>query len=302
MKNIFSVRGILAIFLLLSVIFASAATYYKIEYWGFSINPREKSDVWTIDTHISFEPTGKPIEVSLSTPKISDEYKILSEDVVAKGYEVKEDEKHLRVTMTSAPRKGKQDIYYRVMLYDNEDTIGKIHDFSQPQAMPVTFSDEQQQQAVEELWALANQKEGTNAEKIISLLNQKPMPDEVDTFLPVKRSQRIIAEKIIFLLAVKDVPARIVRGVKLKESKRETSPDLMVEVYEGSKWMIYNIETGVSGLPKDFVIFQRGGVSLLDVAGGKNSEIKFSVTKSVISSSACEKRINPNVMKPLGSI
>ena len=80
MKNIFSVRGILGILLVLSVLFAFAATYYKIKVWGFSAVPNEKTEVWTIDAHISFKPTGKPIEISLAVPSGNGGYKILSED------------------------------------------------------------------------------------------------------------------------------------------------------------------------------------------------------------------------------
>lgn len=93
-----------------------------------------------------------------------------------------------------------------------------------------------------------------------------------------------MAEKIIFLLNAKGIPARVVRGVKLSEKKKATGADLMIEAYEGSKWKIYDINTGKSGLPKSFIIFQRGGNSLLDVSGGEDSQIKFSVIKSVISS------------------
>ena len=81
MKKIFSVRGILTLFLLLSIGFAGVATYYKITHWGFSINPKEKTDVWTIDAHISFTPLpNENIEVVLATPRNGDEYKILSEE------------------------------------------------------------------------------------------------------------------------------------------------------------------------------------------------------------------------------
>ena len=112
MKKIFSVRGVLTIFLLLAVIFATITTYYKTEVWGFSINPKEKTDVWTIDAHISFMPVNnEKITVELATPRISEGYKILSEDVVAKGYEVKKDEASSRIKMTSEPKKKKQDIY-----------------------------------------------------------------------------------------------------------------------------------------------------------------------------------------------
>jgi hypothetical protein len=284
MKKIFSVRGLLTLFLLLTTIFAVWATYYKITVWGFSFKPTEKSDVWTIDAHVSFQPTGEPIEVSLSTPSIAKEYKILSEDTVAKGYEVQKDDKNHRITMRSKGRKNKQNVYYRIMIYDNEDVTGKVWEKTPPKIKKPAFNDELQEAMINEIWTLADAKEGSSAKRIIELLNEEQLAPQVDAFLPVKKSPKIMADKIIYLLSVKGIPARIVRGVKLAEKKHSSRADLMLEVYEGSKWKIYDLVSGEDGLPKNFVVFQRGGVSLLDVVGGINSEVKFSVVKSVISS------------------
>lgn len=284
-KKLWSVRGVLTICLLLSIAFAGFATYYKIVHWGFGIKPHQGSDVWTIDAHISFMPTGEPIEVSLSTPRLGEEYKILSEDVVAKNYEVQKDDKNHRMIMKTTPKKHKQDVYYRIMLYDNEDVIGKVRDYVAPKIKKPVFESEQQQGMVENIWKLADAKDDdSEATRLIKLLNEEVLAPEVDAFLPVKKSQRIMAEKIIDLLAYRGIAARIVRGVKISEKKREVPADLMLEVYENEKWMIYNIETGVAGLPKNFVVFQRGGVSLFDVVGGRKSEIRFSVIKSAVSS------------------
>ncbi len=284
LKKFFSVRMVLMFLLLMSVITASVATYYKIEYWGFSFRPQDKTNVWTVDAHVSFKPTGDPIEISLSTPRISKEYKILSADVVAPGYEISTDEKNHRVLMKSAARMVKQSVYYRIMIYDNEDTNGKeVAD--RPAAVSVRYDDAQQEEMVKAIWNLAENREGeTLAQRLISVINEQPLATEVDSFLPVQKSPQIMAEKIIFLLNAKGIPARVVRGVKLSEKKKSTVADLMVEAYEGSKWKIYDINTGKSGLPKSFVIFQRGGNSLLDVSGGEDSQVKFSVIKSVISS------------------
>ncbi len=285
MKKLLSVRGVLAICLVAAIAFASFATYYKIAHWGFSFKPREGTEIWTVDAHISFIPTGEPIEVSLSTPRLGEEYKILSEDVVAKGYEVTKDEKNHRMIMKSAPKKHKQDIYYRIMLYDNEDVIGKVRDHSNPKVNKPVFESDQQKAMVDDIWKLADAKEeGSEATRIIGLLNEEVLAPEVDAFLPVKKSQRIMAEKIIDLLSYRNIAARIVRGVKISEKKREAPADLMLEVYETGKWMVYNIETGVAGLPKNFVVFQRGGVSLFDVSGGRSSQIRFSVIQSAVSS------------------
>lgn len=284
MKNILSVRGILGILLGLSVLFAVAATCYKIKVWGFSVIPNEKSEVWTIDAHISFKPTGKPIEISLATPHANGGYKILSEDVIASGYDVRKDVENNRMIIKSAPRKNKQNVYYRIMLYDNEDVSGKIRDANAPKVVKPQFDNEQQEGLVEEIWALADEREGTPAARIIQTLNADILPPEVDAFLPVKTTRQVLAEKVIYLLSYKNIAARIIRGVKLSEKKHSSAADLMLEVREGGKWMVYNLKTGESGIPKDFVPFQRGSVSLLDVSGGSSSEVRFSVIKSTISS------------------
>ena len=45
-----------------------------------------------------------------------------------------------------------------------------------------------------------------------------------------------------------------------------------------------NLESGKKGLPSDFIVFQRGNQSLVDVEGGSDSTTKFSVMKSIRSS------------------
>lgn len=284
MKNIFSVRGVLGILLGLSVVFAIVATYYKITVWGFSFVPSERSDVWTIDAHISFKPTGTPIEISLSTPDNSGGYKVLSEDVIAKGYEIQKDADNNRMVIKTNARKAKQNVYYRIMLYDNENVIGKVRDEKAPKVQKPEFENEQQQGQVEEIWALADEEEGTPAARIIKILSANVLAPEVDAFLPVKTTPAVLADKIIYLLSYKGIAGRVIRGVELKEKKSYSPADLMLEVYEDGKWMVYNLKTAEIGLPKNFVVFQRGGMSLLDVSGGEDSQVKFSVIKSVISS------------------
>lgn len=285
MKKLFSVRKVLSLFLVLSVIFAGLATYYKIVYWGFSFHPKTQSDVWTVDAHISFKPTGEPIEVSLSMPSIGNEYKILSEDVIAPDYKISNDAEHRRLIMSSSAQSVKQNLYYRIMIYDNKDASGKIHSKAPAKVQMPHFDDELQKGLVEEIWALAEQREGeTKTQRLIRFLNEQPLAPEVDAFLPVQKTPMILAEKIIFLLQAKKIPARVVRGIQLSEKRHAADADLMIETYEGSKWRVYDITSGEVGLPKSFIIFQRGGVSLLDVSGGSNSKIKFSVTKSAISS------------------
>ena len=272
---------VLGIGLLLSILFAAYRMYYKIEYWGFSFAPRQKTAVWTVEAHVSFEPTGEPVKISIARPSPSTDFKVLDEDVVASKYQIeKTDEK---VILTSKARRGQQDVYYRVLLYDNVDSRGKTPaDRADKIVKPLL--DEQSLKVAGQILESAEQQSGDIVQKIIRLLNQTPPDQTVAAFMPERANGKETAQAVIDLLALKNISARMVRGIKLQEEKKTFVPDVMIEVYMDKVWKIYDITTGKKGLPSSFVIFQRGGQSLVDVAGGTNSAIKYSVMKSLSSS------------------
>ena len=93
LKKFVSVRKILTLGLVLSMLFAAYSIYYKTKDWGFTFIPKQTTKVWTIEAHVSFEPNGDPIKVSIATPTISDDFKILDEDIVAPKYKVQKQAK-----------------------------------------------------------------------------------------------------------------------------------------------------------------------------------------------------------------
>ncbi len=285
LKKLFSVRKILSYGLILSTIYACYGIYVKVHYWGFNFAPKQNANVWTIEAHINFEPNGEPIKVSLATPSTAKEFKVLEEDVIAPDYKVKKitQDGVKRYLLTSPAQKELQNIYYRVLLFDNINGKGK-ETAPQPKAPEKPYMDEQMAAVAQELLELAKPLEGDYPQKLIRLFNQNPPNPTVVSFLPLKKSQKDTVEAIRNLLALKNIPTRTARGIKLAESKKAFSPDLMLEAYIDKRWKLYNIQTAQIGLPEDFVIFQRGGESLMDVEGGENSSVQFSVLKSIHSS------------------
>lgn len=281
LKKLKSVRVILTIGLILSIFFAAYSIYYKITYWGFNFTPSKTTDVWTIEEHVNFVPNGSPIKISIARPTMIEGYKILDEDVVAKGYEINKLDN--RIELSSKTRSLPQNVYYRVLLYDNIESRGKtIADKPQNPKAPVF--DEATMAIAQQILELANGQEGDDAQKLINLFNQNPADQTVLSFLPTRRSSKDTAMAISDLLAMQNIPSQIIRGVKLLEGKKTLTPDIMLEVYSDKMWKIYNIETGKKGIPDNFIVFQRGGESLVDVSGGTDSVTKFSVMKSVRSS------------------
>ncbi len=290
LKKLASVRGALATLLFLAAIYAAYSIYYKVEYWGFSVTPKQNTNLWSVEAHISFLPNGEPIKVLLTTPRSNDAFKILEENVVAEGYKVRRNKSGSLLTMTAPAQTEEQHIYYKIMLFDNVDARGKTW-APQPARPEKPVFDEQKSAAAKQILKLAKNMPGDEVRQIILLLNQEPLDPAVQAYLPVRKSPAETVEIISELLALKGIPSRPARGFRLEESKKALTPDLMLEAYLNGAWRIYNIETGKKGIPDNFVLFQRGGKSLIDVMGGENSTIKFSVLKSVTSSmSLAQKR------------
>ena len=55
LKQLVTIRFILTVCLLLSMAYAGYSMYYKINYWGFSLAPKTRANVWTVEADVAFE-------------------------------------------------------------------------------------------------------------------------------------------------------------------------------------------------------------------------------------------------------
>ena len=282
LKKFLSVKAILVLGLICSSLFALYSIYYKIEDWGLSFNPSKKTNIWTIEAHVTFEPTGEPIKVSIAKPTFSEDFKILDESIVAKKYQTIRDNKNNRIILTAKNLTERQDIYYQLLLFDNEQTVGKIK-APTPAKPKKPVLDDQSLLNIQQLIASAQEMNGDAPQKIIRFVNQETPDASVVALLPLKNSPQEMLDVIQNALSLQGIPNRRARGIKLAESKVSFTPDYMLEAYVDGQWKLYDINTGKKGKPENFVLYQRGGISLIDVEGGEDSSIQFSVMKSITS-------------------
>lgn len=280
LKNLFSIRKVLSFLLILSIVYAIYSINYKIKYWGFTLSPKNLTDIWVIDAKITFDATDENISVALSIPEENNGgFEILSEEIIAKGYSINNDKKSNRIILSGKNKTGKQTLYYKLNIYDNIKSKGIKMPAPQKTERPI-LSDEEKLQ-MSKIWELAELQEGDKVQKIIKTLNQEIANPSMSIILPFNYNPKDFAEKAINILAYKRIPARIARALKLEESKKTEKPDILLEAYIDDKWTLYDLNTATIGLPENWVVFQRGGVSLLDVRGGVDSKVMFSVIKSV---------------------
>lgn len=283
MKKKISLGFILFVCFFLSIIYAIFSINYKMKYYGFSINPNDKVDVWLIEARITYETTGEPIKVSLTTP--SDKI-MLSDAFTADGYSI--NKKNLKnkniISFTKNNKKQgeKEKIYYKALVLDNNE-IKYNHKNEKFQGnIEKPYFNDSQLDSANKIIDLAKNVDNDKdfITNLILTLNKKPATPEVKTFIPLKVDQRDVFNIIKSLLALENIPARMIRGVKLVEGKTFQKPDLLLEAYYNGEWKVYDLENGNVGIPNDFIVFQHGGDSLLDVEGGKDSKILFSVLKN----------------------
>ena len=270
MKHFLSARLILTFFLILSLAFAGYSIYYKIKYWGFSFSPKQNANVWAIEANVNFTADGSPIRVSLAIPSKNKGFKILEENVIANGYSTKKYDD--RIVFKAKNMIGEQDLYYKIIVFDNTDGKDKLKDKT-PQPPSLPDMDEQQLAQAQQIIKLSAAMQGEDSiEKLINLFNQEPLDPALKSYLPIQYTPIVELKIMQDLLAIKGIASRTARGLRLEEGQKIT-PDLMLEAYINGAWRIYDPLTGKQGLPDNFLLFQRGGKSLLDVVGGTNSNI-----------------------------
>jgi len=278
-SRFFTVRKVLSFLLVLSLCYSVYCAYHKVKYWGFTFSPKQVTDIWTVDAKISFDALGGDVNVSLAVPDSDDSFKILSEEVVAKGYQTKRDQKNGRILLNAKHKEGKQVLYYRLSIYDDSANSQIAADKPREISRPILAEEEKIQMT--KIWELSALQEGDKIQKVIKAVNQEMAAPSISLVLPLNHTPKEFAEKMIQILAYKRIPARLVWALKLDEGKKTERPDIMLEVYHNNRWGLYDLNTAAVGLPKNWVVFQRGGASLLDVWGGENSSVMFSVLKSV---------------------
>ena len=280
MKRI-SISWFLFIGFVLSVIYAAVSISHKIKDFGFSLNPNSNANVWLVEGKISFETTDEPIKLVLTAPNIK---AILEDSITADGYTVDEkrlkDKKIITLTKELNKKQPEETIYYRLLLLENIKNDYILHE--KPGKVEKPYFDDAQIESAKKIIEFAKSIQNNNdfITNLIMVLNNKPSIPEVKTFIPLKVDQKMLFDITKSLLALENIPVNMLQGLKLMEGKSMQKPDLLLEAFVNNEWKVYNLENGSIGIPNDFLVFQHGGDSLLDVEGGKNSRILFSVLKN----------------------
>lgn len=74
-----------------------------------------------------------------------------------------------------------------------------------------------------------------------------------------------------------DIPARVVRAIKMEDGRRRQHLVDFVQVFKGNDYDLFDPETGIQGRPTGLMLWEYNSQPLLDVTGGNNSRVTYSI-------------------------
>ncbi len=261
---------------------------YKHLVLGFPLLPDDRKLVWTVEAKIDFAAQGDPVIVSFALPPKNPSTTFMDEDFASPDYGFSEiaTQNERRAQWSKREANGLQTSYYRLSVYKN-DRIAAPPATDIP-ANPIKPEfDPVFNTAATALLEQARSKSAnikTFTQELIKSLNSPSPTQNQSLLIKDQASIEYKTNLIVNLLALEGISARIVRGLFLEGGRRRQTLSNFIEVYDGDKWLMFNQDTGLSGIPEDFLIWQRGGQSLLDVIGGTRSKVSFSIIENTQSS------------------
>ncbi|EPC04416.1 gonadoliberin III [Litchfieldella anticariensis FP35 = DSM 16096] len=239
--------------------------------------PGEQRQVWEIEAQVNFSAQGDPVLVDMALPSHQQGYRILTENTASSGYGLSflEDQRGRRAQWSTREAAGAQQLYYSAQLLvvpdgrpreiqppplpDNihwESPFASaanqvIEHAHQRSADPFTFTRELVRD-------FTGDRQGENARLLLTQFDRTPL--------------------LVRLLNEAGVHAREVSGLLLEDGRRRQNLTSWLQVFgEDGKWVLFNPRTGEQGRPDNLLLWEDRGQAVLEVQGGINSNISFSM-------------------------
>jgi len=250
---------------------------------GIPFIPGQERSVWLIEARVDFMAKGGAVSASLSLPdKQLPGFELYEEQSASPGYgfSIVREYGDRRAEWTKREALAEQSLYYSAQFVASDkvdpataDPVREHH--------PIYWDDAQELAAGQ---VLSRARETSSSARsltreLIKLLSS-PSSDQNTALL--RSDQTSQAELLMRLLDRAGIATRSVMGLYLEDARRRQVLTPMVEIHTGEHWLLFNPETGETGVPLNLLLWHRGGVSVLDVTGGRNSRVSFSMIRQTV--------------------
>ncbi|MGI9947599.1 inactive transglutaminase family protein [Vibrio hyugaensis] len=266
--------------IILLVIAGIALSVFRHQNYGVPWTPGETRQIWDVEARIEFNANGNEVKASLAAPHTQNGYTLIGESASSPGYGVSyvNSDSGRRAEWSIRQASGPQTIYYKAQFL--VDPQAKVDE--QPPTGEITKPtlSAPQQAAANALIERAMSRSADNvtfARELIKTLND---PDSQNSALILNDFDRTDALHKILLTA--GVQSKIVGVIELEDGRRRQAIQPMVQVWSGEEWVLFSPNSEQAAAQPNLLVWDESNVSLLDLVGGKNSQVHFSMIKQEV--------------------
>ncbi|PRY71041.1 UUP1 family membrane protein [Halomonas ventosae] len=238
--------------------------------------PGEQRQVWEIEAQVNFTADGGPAKVNMALPSSQQGYRILTEHTASPGYGLAflEENGGRRAEWSTREATGDQQLYYSVQALVAPESKNPAIE-SPPLRRDIVWEtpyDTAASQVIERAWSrsadpftfarelitdFTEERQGENARLLLTQFDRTPL--------------------LVRLLNQAGVPAREVSGLLLEHGRRRQSLTSWIQVFDDQEWALFDPRTGTRGRPDNLLLWESAGQAVLEVQGGSNSRVGFSM-------------------------
>lgn len=266
---------------LLLIVAGITLSVVRHQTYGVPWTPGETRQIWDIEARVEFNALGKEAKISLAAPHTQDGYTLINESSSSPGYGVAyvTTDTGKRVEWSIRKATGPQTIYYKSQFLVDPQAkatpIPPVGDVVQP-----TFNGPEEAAAIA-LIEQANQRSADNITFTRELIKNLNDTDSQNASLLLNKMSKVDATQK--LLSYSQIPNKVVGVIQLEDGRRRQTIQHMNEIWNGDQWVLFNPETGTQPNHPNLLVWDESNVSLLDVTGGQNSQVHFTMLSQDVS-------------------
>ncbi len=276
-------RGVF--YVVTAILFVVGILFIGYQHVTFEIpfTPGQMRKVWTVEAKVEFEPTGSgAATVDLSLPAVQPGVTQLKQSTAGLGFGttyIYHDDGASYVQWTKRNPAGLQTLYYRAdflmddTAQDSSMTVPELKQNVEPEPYLTAM------RSIAESALQRSSNPFSLAVQAISIINSNT---EESTLLLSSYKK---PELLVHILELAKIPSRIVGVLTLEDGRRNRNLSPRVAVFDGTQYEIFNPFTGDSGVGPNELIWNNHDGSILDIQGGTNAQVSFSIIKNSMSAS-----------------
>ena len=243
---------------------------------------------WVVEARVSFLATGKPVKAVLSLPAGGEvESANQGASSLGYGYHISSENSGRQAVWSAGgaeAREGGQAVYYRIRLPLGGDTgAGPVAGVVASEAIEPTELNGLEQAAAKEIIISARARSADVDTLVTELLLMLGRDSQEVSMLrrqdALEDSELVPVGLAIDLLQLADVAARPAQAVNLEERRGRQQVLPLIEYYNGAYWKVIDPQDPGRSLNERVFVWHRGPGPLLEVYGGDNSEVGFTVLR-----------------------